>query len=350
MGLASQRAHLGLSLLAYAGMSGPAARELRALHGELDGWLLRVAETRGHEIAWGPISYRPWWQPSAAGLVAFVTRPRGGGEGSRHVVLRAGGPVGLWDPNLAQLGWLEQEPWVWARSPGNLAPAVCGGLLELLDIVREATAEEPVPGAGQTLAEALASELREASRACKLRICVVGHGLGGALALLVALWLHDTQGDHVGRDLAWDPDSRAKLHCQAFANPAIGNADFAAYVSARLGANFELVHNDLDCVPGLFELGDDELGEIYGPQLELPPIPATIVRSLRDLLERHGVEYEQPSARALSGALNLELPPSFFAQAEYQHLHAYAELLGLDIDLGAVLGRPAGIDGGPMAQ
>ena len=77
-----------------------------------------------------------------------------------------------------------------------------------------------------------------------------------------------------------------------------------------------------------------------------------LVEALGDELERHRVEYEQPPAQVLPGRLNTQLPPSFAAQAEYQHLHAYVELLGLggQVDVDAILGLCSGTDDGPVRQ
>lgn len=350
MGPHAEPIQLCLSLAAYAGMDGEAAFEDLALHRTLASWLARLPPIAEQKIVWGPVSFRVYWQPSAAALVAFVTYSEA--RDDLTVVLRSGGPMSVWDHNLESLAFLEQEPWSWALGAGNLAPAICGGLSRQLTAVRELTPEEQLPGAGRSLAEFLAARVAENAGDRKLPIHVVGHGVGGTLASIVALWLLDTQGSLSARDLAWDPQHRAKLHCMAFANPTAGNSDFATYIADRLGARLELIHNSLDYVPALWDTQTlTGLAELYRPHVEEPVVVRALIEALSDELERSGVEYEQPPARVLEGRLNTRLPTSYVAQAEYQHLHAYPELLGLDgIDVDAILARPSGTDDGPVAQ
>lgn len=347
----AERAWLCLALSAYAGGHGEPARSAPALHQTLRGWLSALAPVRNHAIVWGPASFRVWWQPSAPALVVFVTATADGD--AFQVVVRGGGPLSIWDHSVEGLGCLEQEPWLWARDAGMLAPAVCSGVLRLLDVIRELTPEEQVPGAGRTLTEFLAARLVELDGDRKLPVHVIGHGLGGALAGAVALWLRDTQGSVSAREREWDPHQRAKLHCTAFGGPAIGNGDFASYIGERLGARLELIHNSLDHVPALWDTETlAELPELYRPHVPDCALVRVVVAALGDEIERRGVEYEQPTARVLDGRLETTLPPSFTAQAEYQHLHAYVELCGLAslLDVDKILDRPSGTDDGPVAQ
>lgn len=350
MGRVTEQVNLCLSLLAYAGTTGEAAREDQALHRLLSDWLGRLPATAEHQIVWGPVSHRIHWQPSAAALVVFVTYSPA--RDDYAIVIRGGGPMSPWDHNLESLACLDQEPWIWTQAPGNLAPAICGGVNQQLTVVRELTPEEQLPGAGRNLAEFLAGRIAELDGDRKLPIHVVGHGLGGTLATVVALWLLDTQGSLSARDLAWDPQHRGKLHCTGFAGPTPGNSDFATYVGDRLGPRLELIHNSLDYAPALWDTQTlAELPELYRPHVDDPPLVRALIDALMDALERSGVEYEQPPARIVEGRLATHLPKSYVAQAEYQHLHAYVELLGLDgVDVDAILDRPSGTDDGPVAQ
>lgn len=353
MGTGTQRVHLGLALLAHAGSHGPPARSTSALLEHLSSWLARVDATRDHAIVWGPASFRVWWQASAPALVVFVARARDDEHAPLRIVLRGGSPVGVWDHNLEDLACLEQEPWVWAREADKLAPAICAGLLRQLELVRELTPDEALPGAGRTLLEFLAEHLERASEGLRVGVELVGHGLGGALASAVALWLRDTQGPGRGRsrELSWDPQRRIKLHCVSFASPALGNSDFATYIGERLGGGLELVHNSLDHAVHLWDAhAMSELPRLYEPHVEGPVLISAVINALRDELERHGVEYEQLPAQLLEGRLDTSLPASFVAQAEHQHMQAYAELLGLELDVTELLGRPSGTDDGPIAQ
>lgn len=350
MGPNAEQVQLCLSLAGYAGCTGAAARGDVALHQTISSWLARMSATAGQRIVWGPASFRVYWQPSAPALVAFVTQSDA--SDTYSVIVRGGGPMSLWDHNLESLACLEQEPWIWALRSGNLAPAICGGISQQLSVVRELTPEEQLPGAGRTLAEFFAARIDELGGDRKLPIHVVGHGVGGTLATVVALWLLDTQGSLSARDLAWDPQHRAKLHCTAFAGPSPGNSDFATYIDDRLGARLDLVHNSLDHAPALWDTQTlTGLADLYRPHVEESVVLRVVIDALSDELERSGVEYEQPPARVLDGRLNTRLPKTFIAQAEYQHLHAYPELLGVsDVDVDAILDRISGIDGGPVAQ
>ncbi len=350
MGLDAEQVQLCLSLAAYAGSTGEAALEDTALHRTISAWLARMPATADQRIVWGPASFRVFWQPSSPALVVFVTRSEARDEYT--VVLRGGGPMLLWDHNLESLACLEQEPWSWAFGAGNLAPAICGGVNRQLAVVRELSPEEQLPGAGRSLAEFLATRIVELDGDRKLPIHVTGHGVGGTLATVVALWLLDTQGSLSARDLAWDSQRRAKLHCAAFAGPTPGNSDFGIYVADRLGARLDLIHNSLDHAPALWDTQTlTGLADIYRPHVEEPSVVRALIEALCDELERSGIEYEQPPARILEGRLNTSLPKTFVAQAEYQHLHAYPELLGVEgVDVDAILGRPSGTDDGPVAQ
>ncbi|PRQ06749.1 Lipase [Enhygromyxa salina] len=353
MGADADRVQLCLSLVAYAGAAGESARRASALHRSLAGWLAELPVTQDHEIVWGPASFRLWWQPSAPALVVFVTRSRRPDDDACYVVIRGGAPLCVCDPSVESLGWFEQEPWVWARNPGDLAPAVCSGIHRQLDVIRELTVDEQLPGAGRSLAEFLAASVNALDGDRKLPVHVVGHGLGGALATVVALWLRDTQGSGASRDVGWDPARHAKLHCMAFAGPTAGNGDFAIYISERLGAQLELIHNSLDHAAALWDTQTlVGLADLYRPHVVEPTVIRVVIEALGEELERHGVEYEQPPARVLPGQLNTQLPPSYAAQAAYQHLHAYVELLGLagQIDVDAILGLCSGTDDGPVAQ
>jgi pimeloyl-ACP methyl ester carboxylesterase len=350
MGPNAEQVQLCLSLAAYAGSTGVAAREDGALHQTISSWLSRMSATTDQHIVWGPASFRVFWQPSAMAVVAFVTQPEG--RDDYTLVVRGGGPMSVWDHNLESLACLEQEPWIWALGSGSLAPAICGGVNQLLTVVRELTPEEQLPGAGRTLAEFFAARIDALAGDRKLPIHVVGHGVGGTLATVAALWLLDTQGSLSARDLAWDPQHRAKLHCTAFAGPTPGNSDFATYIEDRLGPRLDLIHNSLDHAPALWDTQTlTGLADLYQPHVEDPAVVRVLIDALSDELERSGVEYEQPPARVLDGRLNTRLPKTFVAQAEYQHLHAYPELLGVDdVDVDAILDRPSGTDDGPVAQ
>ncbi len=354
MGSLSEQVHLCLAILAYAGLWGPSARADVALHKELEGWLGRVGATSSCSLVWGPTQFRPWWQPSVPSVMMFVVAPTGVVDAPLTIVVRGGAPVRLGDTPIDWEGSLTQEPWIWARDEGELAPAICGAVDRQLRAVREMTPEEGVPGAGRTLPEFLAECVEASPRGHRLSVGVTGHGAGGTLATAAALWLLDTQGSSSARAVSWDARCRAKVHCRAFAGPTVGNVDFARYLGERMGEALDLVHNSLDAAPLLWDPeGLSRLPELYLPQVREAALSRAVGRALSNEIERCGIDYEQPPARSLKGTLNVQLPASFAAQAEYQHLQAYLPLLGLGpdtIDLDALLGRRGGVDGGPVSQ
>ncbi|MFV8755239.1 lipase family protein [Nannocystaceae bacterium ST9] len=347
-----EQVRLCLALIAHAGSHGEPARNAEALHRELGAWLARTEPVREHAIVWGPASFRTCWQPSAAALLVFVVhRPS---TDDFCVVIRGGSPISPFSQQLDGFACLEQEPWVWMQdNTDGIAPAICGSVDRQLRVIRQLTPEEGLPGAGRTLCEFLGEQVEARSVDRRTPIHVTGHGMGGTLASVVALWLLDTQGHVPMREAAWDPQRRAKLHCTAFAGPSAGNPDFAGYIADRLGPELALIHNRLDHAPALWDTQTLlELPDLYQPHVQDTALIRALVDALAGEIERSGLEFEQPPALELDGTLALHLPPSYVAQAIYQHLHAYPALLGLAglLDVDAILDRPSGTDGGPVAQ
>jgi hypothetical protein len=348
----SEQVRLCLALLAHAGANGEPARNAEALRCELSDWLARTSPVRDRTIVWGPASFRTCWQPSAAALMVFVVREPA--EDGYCVVVRGGSPLAMFGQHLDGFSCLEQEPWVWMQDNSDgIAPAICGRVDRALRVIRQMTPEEGLPGAGRSLADFLGELVRESQADRRVPIHVTGHGFGGTLASTIALWLLDTQGHVPLRESAWDPQRRAKLHCTAFASPTAGNPDFAGYIADRLGPELVLIHNRLDHAVALWDTQTLlELPELYHPHVQDISLIRAMVDAVAGEIERSGLEFEQPPFVELDGQLALELPPSFTAQAAYQHLHAYPALLGIDglLDVDAIFDRPSGTDGGPVAQ
>jgi hypothetical protein len=347
-----EQVRLCLALIAHVGAHGEPARNAEALRCELSRWLDRTAPVRDRTIVWGPVGFRTCWPSAVAALVVFVVREPS--EDGYCVVIRGGSPLSIFTQYVDDFACLEQEPWVWMQDNSDgIAPAICGRIDRSLRVIRQMTPEEGLPGAGRTLADFLGERVRESQADRRLPIHVTGHGFGGTLASVVALWLLDTQGHVPLRESAWDPQRRAKLHCTAFAGPTAGNPDFAGYIADRLGSELMLIHNRLDHAVALWDAQTLlELPELYHPHVQDVVLIRAMVDALAAEIERSGIEFEQPPFHELDGQLALELPPTFSAQAAYQHLHAYPRLLGLDdvLDVDAIFDRPSGTDGGPVAQ
>ncbi|WP_157595395.1 lipase family protein [Plesiocystis pacifica] len=357
MHVSAEQVQLCLSMIAYAGSHGDPSRSSAALHRTIASYLERLLPEAGLELTWGPASVRPWWQSSAPAVVGFVVAPQDGGVGPHHLVLRGGGLLTLSAELVEGLGCLEQAPWLWLQGDDDdLAPAICAGLSRCLDAVHRLTPDEGLPGGGRSLAEHLREAIAATPDSRRFVLDVVGHGVGGSLASVVALWLRDTQGRRSAREESWDPQRQAKLRCTAFASPTPGNADFAGYLEERLEGELALVSNTLDPASMLWDaqamLG---LPGLYQPHVDESPGVRLFVDALANEIERQGIDYEQVPTSILEGELCTTLPPSFAAQAEYQHVHAYVEQLGLGgrLDralLGELLGRSASTDDGPLAQ
>jgi hypothetical protein len=347
-----EQVRLCLALIAHAGASGEPTRNAEALRRVLSDWLGRTSPVCDRTIVWGPVSFRTHWQSSAAALVVFVVREPS--EDGYCVVIRGGSPLAVFGQQLDGFACLEQEPWVWMQDNSDgIAPAICGRIDRALRVIRQMTPEEGLPGVGRSLADFLGERVSESRADRRVPVHVTGHGFGGTLASVVALWLLDTQGHVPLRESAWDPQRRAKLHCTAFAGPTAGNPDFAGYIADRLGPELALIHNRLDHAVSLWDTQTLlELPDLYHPHVQDISLVRAMVDALAAEIERSGIEFEQPPFTELDGRLALHLPPNFTAQAAYQHLHAYLLLLGLDgvLDVDAILDQPSGIDGGPIAQ
>lgn len=147
---------------------------------------------------------------------------------------------------------------------------------------------------------------------------VVGHSLGGALASVLAPYLHQE----------FSPGQNAlDFWPVTFAAPTAGNAAFAGWIEQQLAAGVGRYHNTLDVVPhawaGLQWIADSYLG---GPKLPSPL--KDLVEKIRQFLKLVQADYRQPGAGIpLTGSL--VATPSWFTEAGTQHAGAtYLKLLG----------------------
>ena len=285
------------------------------------------------ELVWGPV-IREAVGELIAGNTMFVARDLD--RPSRLVVSIAGtNPFSAFDWLVedafvsGQVGWRFGSP-----SPG-LRPALARGT-DLGLAITQALA----PGAGFPGAPLMLDAFLHALPPGELAITVAGHSLGGALAPVTALWLHETKS-------TWDPAGRATLSCLAAAGPTPGNGDFAAhYAASPLGSRTTRIHNTLDVVPHAW--ADTDLRQI--PDLYRPAIPPDFRVTALALLARQisaSGDYAQilPQAPGLRGVVrDLKLPfseidtlPRFLLELTHQHVDAYFELMGI-ADLGDLLG------------
>ena len=177
----------------------------------------------------------------------------------------------------------------------------------------------PVPnGSGGTLVEFL---IAEASRAA-LEITVTGHSKGGALAPALALWLAETRN-------RWDPRSRARVGCYAFAGPTPGDGAFGRRVAEKLDGPCRRVSNTDDLVTHAWDDGGlASIEQLYGGAFAWL---APVANALRDRLRKYDYEPVGMPTEEFAGtrlpSLNCDLDP--VAQAVQQHMDAYLEYTGL---------------------
>ncbi|OJT19031.1 hypothetical protein BO221_36555 [Archangium sp. Cb G35] len=183
-----------------------------------------------------------------------------------------------------------------------------------------------IPGALSTIESFLAAE----SSKGPMNLTVCGHSLGGALAPALALYLQNTKS-------TWDENGSSTVITMPVAGPTPGNGDFASYLSKTV--TVQGFYNPFDVVPHAWAPTD--LGQI--PKLYVPQIPecwevdalGLVAVGLSVVGTGTGSPYT-PTARAtLDGAkictdiiTGGDAFKDFLAQLGYQHLNAYATLLG----------------------
>ncbi len=181
------------------------------------------------------------------------------------------------------------------------------------------------PITGQTLKAFLKQRVSEAP---KSEIYVTGHSKGGALSSTVTLWLTDTQGPTIAPKESWDPENRATIRCYSFAGPTAGNASFADYSDARLGADCRRVWNRMDIVPRGFVASElRRISSDYG----LTGLAAT---AINELVERVADQAEKFNYKQICGTgmmldCPLEANLSFPLQIVHQHMDSYLKKVGL---------------------
>ena len=162
-----------------------------------------------------------------------------------------------------------------------------------------------------------------------MNLTVCGHSLGGALAPALALYLQNTKSK-------WDENGSSTVITMPVAGPTPGNGDFASYLSKTV--TVQGFYNPFDVVPHAWAPAD--LGQI--PKLYVPQIPecwevdalGLVAVGLSVAGTGKGSPYTPTARAALDGAsINTGLITgdafqSFLVQLAYQHLEAYATLLG----------------------
>lgn len=147
---------------------------------------------------------------------------------------------------------------------------------------------------------------------------VVGHSLGGALATLLAAYLHQEFSPGQNTLDFWPV---------TFAGPTAGNELLAGWLLDQFAMANSRYFNANDVVPHAFQAIDWVRASFPGgPKLPLVLVP--VVDAIRDVLALEKSHYTQPGAGvALPGAIDLK--DDWFVQAGLQHSgDTYLKLLG----------------------
>ncbi|UJR78345.1 Hypothetical protein I5071_3720 [Sandaracinus amylolyticus] len=281
---------------------------------------------RRWKLVWGPASRRFAFTIFAQNLM-FVVRDE---RDPTHlvVVVRGTNPVSPVNWLVEDFSIARLERWPYAHD--DASARVSMGTLIGLGELQAMRPGAGLPGSGASLHELLIDEVR-AARGARVKVSVVGHSLGGALAPAVGLWLEDTRtASDVPGLRPWDPERRADVHVFSFGGPTPGNRGFAARYDALLGARTHRVWNPLDPVPHGWERETvARLPRLYEPKIRVDVLIDLVFRVTGHLSHDGDYRHVTGSAPSIEGA---RLHPSFarfWTQMLYQHSLAYLDLFGV---------------------
>jgi hypothetical protein len=291
-----------------------------ALKTELD----RAAPDMGDwKIVWGPAVY------SAPGSripdnAMFAAERSSGSEPRPWIVLSIAGtnPASVFNQLFENACIFPLHAWP-CRNPA-LKPKVAQGSFAGFNILRKMTSGHFNVGGDLSFREFLIRNTRVPTR-----LTITAHGLGSALAFLLALWLFETQSE-------WDPEGQITIDCLPFAAPTSGNIDFANYyTNSDLGQRSNRCDHPLDGVPHAWKAESlKQIPVLYRPHIEVGFLKP-VVHGISLLAARAGFEHVLPNAEPLSGSLfnpdrfdpKRTAIQNFVDQWNYQHLGAYFDLL-----------------------
>lgn len=189
---------------------------------------------------------------------------------------------------------------------------------------------EHLEGGGTNLVEALRAATKQHP---KTDVIVTGHSKGAAVAVALATWLGDTQGNDAATAHQWDPKGDATVHCIGFAGPSAGNGAFAKHAERVIRGTHVRVVNPLDAVPRAWVPATIEtIGSMYeGTTLPGLDVLAKVIAQRVTRLEHAHAGTEE--------LLKPVLKPraSFVDQLIHQHLEAYLRAYALPEEIGMEL-------------
>jgi len=267
-------------------------------------------------LAWGPAVYR-FSIGHFDDNMMYVVR-NAGDPAQLAIVVRGTNAKSILDWLVEDFDVDDQVAWETGNPPPSGAK-ISKGTSEGLHILLTMTAEGG-PAPGQTLGAFLTTQ---AQGHPALKVSVVGHSLGGALATALAQWLKDTQP-------SWDPARAARIGVYALAGPTAGNAELAGYYDSQLGPATERVHNPYDIVPLAWNVQTlGQIPDLYEPLIRADAALRALLDGLRDLVKDRGYTQVKADAPPLPGAAIDSAKPSFPEQAGWQHTCGYRCPLGL---------------------
>lgn len=221
--------------------------------------------------------------------------------------------------------WVTQAPYPYAASVSG-HPKVSQGAS---DGLRQIQGMKDVLS-GHTIEDFL----KDVTRRAEISLIITGHSLGGGLASLVLLWLHDT----IPR---WDIlSTNVHLSGYTFAGPTVGNVDFADYFNAEVGTNFYRFANPLDIVPRSYS----DLSSVLAEDIpsEVPLKYRLVLDALRAYLAAQGLKFQQVDTEFLLEGVKLLPSTPYLAQVVEQHRpNSYLYLLGApQLDVGKTSALP----------
>jgi len=269
-------------------------------------------------IVWGPCVVAPstFYYPINAMYVA-----QSESDPSNYVVAVAGtNPYSIFDWMIEDALVETQLPWLFDETAGASISLGTGiGLSILLNMIP--TVDRP--GSGKTLRQFL-FDLEDKN----ILLTTAGHGLAGALAPALGLWLTDIQR-------LWDPFKRAKLASLPTAGPTAGNDIFAEYSDCKLPTS--RWWNSLDVVPHAWNSALlSKIPALYQPVLQSDPTVDVLVHWAEDASSKGDYTQIQSESPAFQGEINHGIidqrkspTDNFLDQVAYQHTVAYSTYFAL---------------------